>query len=394
MAQPRAARMGRRSWLAAGLALPLLIAHAGTLDVAFDGDTLRPAMPDLHFISGRALERLKDARTVVFLSQITLLREDHVTPFRHAPQRFYVSYDIWEGRFKVTIPGATPESRLGLTAAQAEAWCTAGGLHLAGVAGAAGLPGAPHQPAHPGVDRGAGQTGGGRSERARAGGAARRRNRARHPGLQHMADKLQESTERLVYLRQLASWQTLARKMAHEVKNSLTPIRLTVEEMLARYDDADRGFMEQATQIVVDEIETLERRIRAFSQFATEPPVRARPSGRQRAVAGAHGVPQDRASRSGLRLPAGGERVRPWWRTRICSRASSPTCWRTPPKPRARAAASWGDVGGERARLYRGARFRTGAERAGARQRCFNPPFRSRSGAWGWDFPSRARARC
>jgi nitrogen fixation/metabolism regulation signal transduction histidine kinase len=89
-----------------------------------------------------------------------------------------------------------------------------------------------------------------------------------------MAGKLKESTERLVYLRQLASWQTLARKMAHEVKNSLTPIRLTVEEMLARHDENDRAFMEQATQIVVDEIETLERRIRAFSQFAAEPPVR------------------------------------------------------------------------------------------------------------------------
>jgi nitrogen fixation/metabolism regulation signal transduction histidine kinase len=61
------------------------------------------------------------------------------------------------------------------------------------------------------------------------------------------------------------------------VKNSLTPIRLTVEEMLARYDDADRGFMSQATQIVVDEIETLEKRIRAFSQFATEPPVEKAP---------------------------------------------------------------------------------------------------------------------
>lgn len=93
----------------------------------------------------------------------------------------------------------------------------------------------------------------------------------------NMASKLQESTERVVYLRQLASWQTLARKMAHEVKNSLTPIRLTVEEMLVRYDEADRGFMEQATQIVVDEIETLERRIRAFSQFATEPPVQPGP---------------------------------------------------------------------------------------------------------------------
>ena len=92
-----------------------------------------------------------------------------------------------------------------------------------------------------------------------------------------MAGKLQESTERLVYLRQMASWQTLARKMAHEVKNSLTPIRLTVEEMLARHDERDRAFMGQATQIVVDEIETLERRIRAFSQFAAEPPVRPAP---------------------------------------------------------------------------------------------------------------------
>jgi nitrogen fixation/metabolism regulation signal transduction histidine kinase len=88
-----------------------------------------------------------------------------------------------------------------------------------------------------------------------------------------MATRLQQSTDRLIYLGQIASWQTLARKMAHEVKNSLTPIRLTVEEMLARTHEADRTFMAQATDIVVDEIETLERRIRAFSEFATEPPV-------------------------------------------------------------------------------------------------------------------------
>ena len=88
-----------------------------------------------------------------------------------------------------------------------------------------------------------------------------------------MAGRLEESTARLVYLTQLASWQTLARKMAHEVKNSLTPIRLTVEEMVARHDQSDRAFLEQAAQIVVDEVESLERRVRAFSQFAAEPPV-------------------------------------------------------------------------------------------------------------------------
>ncbi len=89
----------------------------------------------------------------------------------------------------------------------------------------------------------------------------------------HMAEQLRGSRERLIYLTQVASWQSLARKMAHELKNSLTPIRLTVEEMLARQPSPDRAFMEQAAQIVVGEIETLERRVRAFSEFSSEPPV-------------------------------------------------------------------------------------------------------------------------
>ncbi len=88
-----------------------------------------------------------------------------------------------------------------------------------------------------------------------------------------MATQLEQSRDRLVYLTQLASWQVLARKTAHEVKNSLTPIRLTVEEMVARASAPDRLFLEQAAAIVVDEIESLSRRIRAFSEFSSEPPV-------------------------------------------------------------------------------------------------------------------------
>jgi len=87
----------------------------------------------------------------------------------------------------------------------------------------------------------------------------------------NMAEQLQQSRERLVYLTQIASWQTLARKMAHELKNSLTPIRLTVEEIAARQTEADRQFMDRAVQIVVEEIESLERRVRAFSEFSSEP---------------------------------------------------------------------------------------------------------------------------
>jgi nitrogen fixation/metabolism regulation signal transduction histidine kinase len=59
--------------------------------------------------------------------------------------------------------------------------------------------------------------------------------------------------------------------MAHELKNSLTPIRLTVEEIAARQAPADRQFMDRAMQIVVEEIESLERRVRAFSEFSSEP---------------------------------------------------------------------------------------------------------------------------
>jgi nitrogen fixation/metabolism regulation signal transduction histidine kinase len=89
----------------------------------------------------------------------------------------------------------------------------------------------------------------------------------------HMADQLEENRERLVHLTRLASWQSLARKTAHELKNSLTPIRLTVEEMQARQPASERAFMDQAVQIVVSEIESLERRVRAFSEFASEPEV-------------------------------------------------------------------------------------------------------------------------
>jgi two-component system, NtrC family, nitrogen regulation sensor histidine kinase NtrY len=87
----------------------------------------------------------------------------------------------------------------------------------------------------------------------------------------HMADQLEENRERLVHLTRMESWQSLARKTAHELKNSLTPIRLTVEEMQARHPPSERAFMDQAVQIVVSEIESLERRVRAFSEFASEP---------------------------------------------------------------------------------------------------------------------------
>jgi nitrogen fixation/metabolism regulation signal transduction histidine kinase len=94
----------------------------------------------------------------------------------------------------------------------------------------------------------------------------------------HMAAQLEQARERLIHLTRLATWQAVARKMAHELKNSLTPIRLTTEEIASRRSSLapsgpEAAFLEQAAQIVADEVNTLERRVRAFSEFASEPPV-------------------------------------------------------------------------------------------------------------------------
>lgn len=92
-----------------------------------------------------------------------------------------------------------------------------------------------------------------------------------------MAEELQQSRERLLFLTRLESWQSLARKAAHEVKNSLTPIRLLMEELAWRHHDETDSFESQAAQVIVDEVNSLERRVSAFSQFAAEPPVHLRP---------------------------------------------------------------------------------------------------------------------
>jgi nitrogen fixation/metabolism regulation signal transduction histidine kinase len=88
------------------------------------------------------------------------------------------------------------------------------------------------------------------------------------------AERLERSREREAWTERLAGSQALARKMAHEIKNSLTPIRLTMEEVLARRGSGDdRQFFEQAAAIVAEEVAALERRVRAFTEFSSEPPV-------------------------------------------------------------------------------------------------------------------------
>ena len=108
----------------AGLALSAFRARAAqSLAVSFDGDNLHIAAPGLHFLSGKALDRLRNADTVVFFSQLTLFSDSQGTIFRHpVRERLVVSYDLWEEKFAVAIPGAS-RNVSHLTAPQAEAWC-------------------------------------------------------------------------------------------------------------------------------------------------------------------------------------------------------------------------------------------------------------------------------
>ncbi len=163
-------------------------------------------------------------------------------------------------------PAAQPPPRVHARApACARASC--GPLSLALV----DLPVGPHQPADPAADDRARGAGGRTLRHARRGRRGRDEVGVAIEAFNGTAGQLQRNRDRLVYLTQVASWQLLARKMAHELKNSLTPIRLTVEEIAARQSSADPEFFERAAAIVVDEVTSLERRVRAFSEFAAEP---------------------------------------------------------------------------------------------------------------------------
>jgi hypothetical protein len=118
-------RFSRRSWLLAGLGIGVSrLRAADSLAVSFDGDNLRVTAPGLHFLVGKPLQRLKDAATVTYFSQLTLLSDAQGTVFKRSPiERLVVSYDLWQEKFSVTIPGGGKRHIPNVTAQEAEAWC-------------------------------------------------------------------------------------------------------------------------------------------------------------------------------------------------------------------------------------------------------------------------------
>ena len=72
-----------------------------------------------------------------------------------------------------------------------------------------------------------------------------------------------------------AAWGEVARRLAHEIKNPLTPIQLSAERMRRKYLDSmneeDAEILDRATHTIVQQVEAMKEMVNAFSDYARAP---------------------------------------------------------------------------------------------------------------------------
>jgi len=89
-----------------------------------------------------------------------------------------------------------------------------------------------------------------------------------------MVRDLRESRTRIEYLQRIGAWQEFARRLAHEIKNPLTPIQLAIQELERSYRGDDKPFARRlgdARSIIEEEVAALRRLTSEFSAFAKLP---------------------------------------------------------------------------------------------------------------------------
>jgi signal transduction histidine kinase len=89
-----------------------------------------------------------------------------------------------------------------------------------------------------------------------------------------MTRELIEAQDLRARAEKAAAWQAVARQVAHEIKNPLTPIKLTVQNLLAAYREDPDGFaaeFERGGRLILGEIDALQRIAGAFHAYATFP---------------------------------------------------------------------------------------------------------------------------
>jgi two-component system nitrogen regulation sensor histidine kinase NtrY len=89
-----------------------------------------------------------------------------------------------------------------------------------------------------------------------------------------MVDEIEESTHKLANSEREYAWREMAKQIAHEIKNPLTPMKLNVQHLLKSWNDKAPGFekkLEQFTRNQIEYIDNLSSIASAFSSFAKMP---------------------------------------------------------------------------------------------------------------------------
>jgi two-component system, NtrC family, nitrogen regulation sensor histidine kinase NtrY len=71
-----------------------------------------------------------------------------------------------------------------------------------------------------------------------------------------------------------AAWREVARRMAHEIKNPLTPVQLSAQRLQRKYEDKlgeDGSVFKECTQTIIDQVEVLKNLVNEFSRYARMP---------------------------------------------------------------------------------------------------------------------------
>ena len=89
-----------------------------------------------------------------------------------------------------------------------------------------------------------------------------------------MADDVEINRRKNLYLEKMASWQIIARKLAHEIKNPLTPIQMMMAQLVRGYagdDEKYKVLLANSSKIITEEVAALRRMVDSFSEFARLP---------------------------------------------------------------------------------------------------------------------------
>ena len=89
-----------------------------------------------------------------------------------------------------------------------------------------------------------------------------------------LVDRVEESAEQLAKAEREGAWRTMARQIAHEINNPLTPMKLSVQKLQRlRGTEQFDAYFEKATAMLVSEIDNLAHIAQSFSTFAKQPDV-------------------------------------------------------------------------------------------------------------------------